>query len=119
MIESYFDGISCHKDYVLAVKDTLNVVSGKWKLAIVCSLFHEKKRFSEIERMIPPITPRMLSKELRELEVNGVIVRNVITSMPIVIEYDLTLSGRELRGVVDKMVEWGLLHRQATISELT
>lgn len=107
----------CDKSVVRALTDTLNVVSGKWKLAIVCTLLSGKKRFSEIERTIAEITPRMVSKELKELEVNGVVRRNVIGSIPVLIEYELTDSGQRLREVIVKMVEWGLLHREASIAE--
>ena len=61
-------GIGCPMNYVLAVNDTLNVINGKWKLPIIGSLLFEKKRFTEIQKNIGKITPRMLSKELKELE---------------------------------------------------
>lgn len=117
MSTGYFDGISCPKEYVLALNDTLNVVSGKWKLAIVSSLLLEAKRFSDIRRIIPGITPRMLSKELKELEINGIVTRSVYHTIPVTVEYELTPSGRRLNEVIDKMVEWGLQHREAAIAE--
>lgn len=98
--------------YVLAVNDTLNVFNGKWKMPIIGSLLFEKKRFTEIQRNIPKITPRMLSKELRDLETNGVVTRIVYDTIPISVEYELTESARMLDGVLDKMLEWGLQHRQ-------
>ncbi len=108
---------TCQKEAILALNDALAVVSGKWKLAVVCVLLYDTKRFSEIQRMIPKITPRMLSKELKELELNGVVERNVITSTPVVVEYTLTESGKRLSEVVDHMVNWGLQHREAVIAE--
>lgn len=62
------------------------------------------------------ITPRMVSKELKELEINGVVKRNVITSTPVLIEYELTTSGKQLHDVIIKMVEWGLQHRKNTLA---
>jgi DNA-binding HxlR family transcriptional regulator len=117
MSRKYLDGITCPKEYVLALNDALNVVSGKWKLAIVSTLFFEAKRFSEIRRIIPDVTPRMISKELKELEINGVITRTVHNTMPVLVEYELTASGRKLNEVIDKMIEWGLMHRETTIAE--
>ncbi|MBL0032991.1 MAG: helix-turn-helix transcriptional regulator, partial [Bacteroidetes bacterium] len=59
----------CSGEFVLAVNDTMNVLNGKWKLPIIGSLLYGKKRFKELEKEIPKITPRMLSKELKDLEV--------------------------------------------------
>jgi DNA-binding HxlR family transcriptional regulator len=115
MKTTFYNEIKCPKEYVLAIHDTLNVVSGKWKLAIVSSLLFEKKRFSEIQRNIAAITPRMLSKELKELEINGIISRKVYGTIPVTIEYQLTESGELLSSVVDKMVEWGMQHREKAI----
>lgn len=107
---------SCKKGefrkYKLALNDALNVTSGKWKLTIVASLIDGKQRYSEIQRAIGTITPRMLSKELKELEINGVIKRTVIDATPIIIEYELTESGKLLIDVIYKLVEWGLEHRK-------
>lgn len=105
----------CASSYVLAINDTMNVVSGKWKLPIIGALFFGKKRFKELEKNIPKITPRMLSKELRDLEVNGIVTRTVHDSVPVTVEYELTRSGQSLSKVLDVMVEWGLEHRENTI----
>jgi DNA-binding HxlR family transcriptional regulator len=106
---------SCSIQYILAVNDTLNVISGKWKLPIIGSLLYEKKRFTEIQRNIPKITPRMLSKELKELEMNGMVKRIVYDTLPVSVEYELTRSAEQLGEVLDKMVEWGLKHRKAVL----
>lgn len=106
----------CSKNYILAVNDTLNVISGKWKLPIIASLFDGKKRFKELEDSIDKISPRMLSKELKELELNGIVNRNVQKTTPVLIEYELTESGHNLKSVIDAMVQWGLTHRHAVIN---
>jgi len=72
-IISFKEAKSCPTQFVLAVNDTLNAISGKWKLPIIGSLLFGKKRFTEIQRNIPKITPRMLSKELKDLEMNGLL----------------------------------------------
>jgi DNA-binding HxlR family transcriptional regulator len=107
----------CSSTFVLAVNDTLNVISGKWKLPIMGALLYGKKRFKELERDIPKITPRMLSKELKDLEANGIVKRTVYDSIPVSVEYELTKSGDSFHEVLDVMVEWGLKHRRNLINE--
>jgi DNA-binding HxlR family transcriptional regulator len=98
--------------FVLPIRDALNVLSGKWKLPIITALFFGKKRFRELERDIPNITPRMLSKELKELELNNLITRTVYDTTPVTVEYELTNSGRSLDKVMQSMKEWGEQHRK-------
>ncbi len=105
----------CPNSFMMAVNDTMNVLNGKWKLAIMASLIFGKKRFKDMEREIPKITPRMLSKELRDLEMNGIVKRSVHDTIPVTIEYEFTPSGKSFKSVLDAMVEWGLEHRQATL----
>ncbi|MBC9911578.1 winged helix-turn-helix transcriptional regulator [Chitinophaga varians] len=105
----------CPKEYMLALNDALNVLTGKWKLHVIGALRTGKKRFSEIERFIPEINPRMLSKELKELEVNGIISRTVHDALPVTVEYELTKSGQDIKPVFDAMITWGLGHRQSAI----
>lgn len=107
---------ACPIQFVLAVNDTLNVINGKWKLPIIGSLLFEKRRFTEIQRNIPKITPRMLSKELKDLEMNGMVKRTVYDTTPITVEYELTASAKSLGDVLDKMLEWGLQHRETVLS---
>jgi DNA-binding HxlR family transcriptional regulator len=107
----------CSKTYVLAVNDTINVINGKWKSAIMASLFFGKKRYSELEKDIPKINPRMLSKELRDLEANGILTRKVYDTIPVSVEYELTRSGHAFRTVLDVMLEWGLQHRKNVIGK--
>ena len=105
----------CPNSYVLAVQDTLNAFQGKWKMPIIGVLLFGKKRFKEIERGIPKITPRMLSQELKDLEMNGIVKRTVFNTTPVTVEYELTESGDQLRDVLEAMVKWGLQHRETTV----
>jgi DNA-binding HxlR family transcriptional regulator len=107
---------ACPKQFVLAINDTLNVLSGKWKLPIIASLLYGKSRFKDIQENIEKITPRMLSKELKDLELNGVVKRTVYDSTPILIEYSLTTSGKAILEVLDAMVDWGIDHRKNTLN---
>ncbi len=106
---------ACPIEFVLSINDTLNVISGKWKLPIIGSVLFGKKRFTDIQRNIPKITPRMLSKELKELELNGMLIRTVHDSTPVSVEYELSPSGKLITEVLDKMIEWGIIHREAVI----
>lgn len=107
----------CTATYILAVNDTINVIHGKWKMAIMASLFFGKKRYSEMEKEIPKINSRMLSKELRDLEANGIVKRTVIDTVPVSVTYELTKSGHAFRKVLDVMLEWGLEHRYNTMGK--
>lgn len=98
--------------HALPIRDTLDVISGKWKLPILGSLMHGKKRFKELERDIPKITPKMLSKELKELEMHELVVRHVHDSTPVLVEYEMTPYGHTLEKVLLAMVEWGQVHRK-------
>jgi len=105
----------CPRHYVLALTDTLNVINGKWKLPIIASLLHGKIRFKDLLENIEKITPRMLSKELKELELNGFVTRHVYQQTPVLIEYILTDSGRNITTVIDSMIDWGMTHRSEVI----
>ncbi len=94
----------------LAVRDTLDVVGGKWKLVLISVLRHGKRRFRELSREAG-ISPRILSKELQELEMNGLVSRTVCNTKPITVEYELTDYSETLSEVLDAMERWGRQHR--------
>lgn len=97
---------------MVPVRDAIELLSGKWKLPIILALTFGRKRFGELGREIPKITDRMLSKELRDLELNGLVKRTVHDSIPVVVEYSLTEYGYTLDGVIKALHEWGTAHRQ-------
>lgn len=101
---------------LLPVKDALDILSGKWKLQIILSLTFGKKRFKQIQREIPGLSPKMLSKELKELEVNELAVRHVYDTLPVTVEYELTPYGRTLRPLIDELHKWGSRHRKRIIA---
>ena len=105
----------CPVQYVVAINDALNAISGKWKMPIIATLLYEKKRFKDLQENIGKITPRMLSKELKELELNGIVTRTVYDTTPVRVEYQLTESGKALNQLMDAMIEWGLEHRANTM----
>jgi DNA-binding HxlR family transcriptional regulator len=95
-----------------AIQDTMDILSGKWKLRIVGSLSLNKKRFMELKAHIDGIAATMLSKELQDLEINGLVKRTVVKTKPITVEYGLTAYGHSLKPIVDQMVIWGTQHRK-------
>ncbi|RYD58030.1 MAG: transcriptional regulator [Sphingobacteriales bacterium] len=97
--------------HMLPVRDALDILSGKWKLPIIIALMHGNYRFKEMERMIEGITPKMLSKELRELEMNKLVNRTVYDTTPVTVEYELTDNGKSLKGVIQALGKWGHEHR--------
>lgn len=99
------------KVFILPVRDVIDLIGGKWKLPIIISLSFGNSRFNQLERQIEGITPRMLSKELKDLEVNGLIDRTVIPTTPVSVEYNLTEYGKSLDKVIEVMRNWGTEHR--------
>lgn len=95
-----------------ALQDTLYAISGKWKIPIINSICNGNKHFREIERSIPGITTRMLSKELKELEMNKFIRRTVYPDIPVTIEYTSTEYCKSLGSVIIEMIKWGKAHRE-------
>src|SRR5262245_48238854 len=87
---------------------TLNIIGGRWKVLILWQLFQRECRFSELFRALDGITQKMLTQQLRELEKDGIVHRQVYPQVPPKVEYSLTPLGQSLRPVVDAMCEWGL-----------
>lgn len=100
------------KGMLLPIRDALDVLSGKWKLPIIAALVFGTKRFKQLSREIDGITDKMLSKELKELELNQLISRTVHDSYPPVVEYSITEHGRTLMHVLQELQKWGSEHRR-------
>ncbi|WP_111672771.1 winged helix-turn-helix transcriptional regulator [Algoriphagus litoralis] len=103
-------------EFIRPVRDVLDIINGKWKLPILIALSFGKKRFKELERDVEGITPRMLSKELRDLEINQLVVRTVYDTIPVSVEYSLTEYGKSLDSVIVALREWGKNHRKKLFS---
>ena len=115
MSENYTIEDECNMQFISALKNALNVVNGKWKLAIVATLLKQQRRFNEIEHLLPGITPKMISKELKELELNKVVVKVQTfdnASGKSIVLYDLTESGRGLEKLMVQMATWGQQHKE-------
>src|ERR1700710_1085779 len=100
------------KEEVRAIQDTIYVIGGKWKLPMVNSLCNGNKRFRDIERSIPGITTRMLSRELKEMEANQLVKRTVTPDTPVLVEYTVTDYYRSFGDIILEMISWGKQHRE-------
>lgn len=95
------------KIYHLAVEATLDVIGGKWKPIILCHLGGQTLRASELDRLMPNASPRVITKQLRELEKDNIVKRKVYNQVPPKVEYSLTKEGRSLREILLAMSDWG------------
>ncbi|OXA95208.1 MarR family transcriptional regulator [Flavobacterium hercynium] len=91
-----------------ALQEILGVIGGKWSMSIIYALFTGKKRFSELGRLIPQINTRMLVKELKNMETNGIVTRKVFATVPPTVEYTLTEKGEKLEPIINELYKWGL-----------
>ncbi len=95
-----------------SVADALYVIGGKWKLRIIVALLEGNRRFNEMQRLIDGISAKVLSTELKDLELNGFVRRIVFTGTPVVVEYELTEYAETLGGVLQALSEWGAKHKE-------
>lgn len=101
--------------YGCSVEATLDVIGGKWKGVILFHLLFRTMRFNEMRRLLPKVTQRMLTLQLRELEQAGVIHREVYPEVPPKVEYSLTPFGRSLEPIILLMRDWGDQYMQTLL----
>jgi DNA-binding HxlR family transcriptional regulator len=94
------------------VQDTLFVISGKWKLPILIAINAGCYRFRDIQRSVLPISTRVLSRELKELEQNKLVIRTVDDELPKTVDYTVSPYCKSLKPMVDEMINWGQNHRR-------
>jgi DNA-binding HxlR family transcriptional regulator len=105
------NSVQCTRS-LAAVQDALYVLNGKWKLPIIIALNEGPLRFRELQRTVSGITARVLSKELKDLEMNEFVVRKVYATTPVVIEYEVTHYSHSLEPIIEALRHWGMQHRQ-------
>ncbi len=102
---------------ILNVQDALEVLQGRWKLPILIAVSFGPKRFRQIAREVNGITDKMLSKELKHLELNQLVKRTVYDAFPPVVEYAVTPHGQSLHKVIEALMQWGMDHRKKIIGK--
>jgi len=101
------------KKRMRSVQDAMDALNGKWKIAIISSICcYGKRRFSDILNDVEGVSNRMLSKELKELEINQLVKRTVLATQPITVEYELTEHGNTLQTIISELSHWGIVHRK-------
>lgn len=94
------DHIECN------IEKTLDVLGGKWAFLVIREMFGGTKRFGELQRQIPSVSPRALTSTLRHLEEQGVLERHVFPTVPVTVEYTLTPKGQDLHKIIKEMKLW-------------
>lgn len=112
-----FPNVTECKSSLVPIQDALYVLGGKWRIPIMVAMLEGYKHFGEIKRTINKISAKVLSHELKELELNGFVIRRVYDTKPVVIEYELTEYANSLGTVIVALREWGLLHREKVKTE--
>jgi len=104
--------LNCEKEL------TLSIIGGKWKMIIIWYLGKEgTKRFSELKALLPNITPKMMTNQLRELEADQIVHREVYAVVPPKVEYSLTENGVSLMPILESMYSWGKNYRDTVVDE--
>lgn len=103
----YFIMTQKRQEYSCAMEAALSIISGKWKLTILNRLLDGPQRYSDIKKLIPGITEKMLTQQLREMEDDGIVKRKVYPVVPPKVEYSFTDLGQELTGIFHSLSIWG------------
>ncbi len=101
----------------MASRDALEIIQGKWRIPIIISLSYGNKRFGEIQRDITDISSKMLSQELKALEMNKIVSRSLINSLPETSEYSLTPLGLSMKNLLEELLKWGIYFREESIKK--
>lgn len=104
------------KKQLMAVHDAMDLLNGKWKITIIAYLcYHNKRRFSEILNDVNGISNKMLSKELKDLEMNKLVKRTVLDTHPVTVQYELTEYGQKFQCVIKSLTDLGIAHRKEIV----
>lgn len=103
--------IEHYRKELQAIQDAMEIVQGRWKMPIIALVCNGEFRYSELEKGIPKITPRMLLKELKDLEINELVKRKVYDTIPVKVTYKLSDYGYTLVPLIIELTNWGKQHR--------
>lgn len=110
--QSKLENLGC-AEKLRAVGDSLYAIGGKWKLSVIIALSQGHNRFNDLQRTVAGISGKVLSRELKELELNGFVKRKVqADTIPVLVQYELTSYSQTLKDVVYALIKWGVEHRQ-------
>ncbi|QQQ28979.1 winged helix-turn-helix transcriptional regulator [Chryseobacterium indoltheticum] len=115
-MEQEFDLVKDCSQKILAISDTMEILNGKWKMSIIACLCYKPMRYSELLKEVKGISGKMLSRELKDLEINELIERHVLNTAPVAVEYKITEYGESLKQLTTTIADWGFLHRERIIS---
>jgi DNA-binding HxlR family transcriptional regulator len=115
-MEKEFDLIEDCSQKILAISDTMEILNGKWKMSIIACLCYKPMRYSELLKKVKGISGKVLSRELKDLEINELIQRNVLSTAPVAVEYRITDYGKSLKELTNTIADWGFIHRNRIIS---
>ncbi len=109
------------KEFHSSMDVAMNFIGGKWKAVVLWYLRKDKKRFSELNRLVPGITEKMLSMQLKQLEQDGIVERVLYAEVPPRVEYSLTPFGRTLNPLLEVLAKWGreAAETEGTVFEVT
>jgi len=97
---------------IMAIHDVMDLLNGKWKVAIIACLCFDKMRYSDLLREVRGISGKVLTRDLKDLEMNQLITRTVLNTQPVTVEYEITEYGSTLKNLTNTIAEWGLTHRK-------
>jgi DNA-binding HxlR family transcriptional regulator len=105
------------KTKMRSIQDTMDLLGGKWKIRIIATLSFGANYFMTLQRQIEGIGSKMLSKELQELEANGLVKRIVYDTKPVTVRYELTAYGSTIMPIIDEIASWGGTHRAKILQD--
>ncbi|WP_428912201.1 winged helix-turn-helix transcriptional regulator [Niallia sp. Krafla_26] len=110
MARSWFDEPPEEQKEVCPITLTQNIIAGRWKLIILWHLSRQTRRFNELQRLLPGISKGILTRQLRELEEDQMVHREIYKEVPPKVEYSLTAKGQSFVPIMESMGEWGEKH---------
>jgi DNA-binding HxlR family transcriptional regulator len=102
---------------ILGVNDAMYILGGKWKIYLIAALLFGPKRYSELLRDITGISGKVLSRELKEMEVNRLVKRTVSSTQPVSVNYELTEYGESTKSIIAVLAQWGEAQREVIVKE--
>jgi DNA-binding HxlR family transcriptional regulator len=102
---------------ILGVNDAMYILGGKWKIYLIAALLFGPKRYSELLRDITGISGKVLSRELKEMEVNRLVKRTVSSTQPVSVNYELTEYGESTKSIIAVLAQWGESQREVIVKE--